>query len=382
MVEKKNNTYILYVAIAIVAILLVAGAVIIYNNNNATPTTTSNVSQTRQITDMVGRTLTVPTSINHVAATSPPLTNLIYMLDPDMLIGWNSVTNTTKYMPDTYRNLPVIGGWFGTYTGNYETFISMNPDVVFEAYAANGMNMQGTDANSSIVIRQKNMGSIPVIGISDSTDATHYIPEIQYLGDLLGGTAKTNADKMITFYTNVLNKVNNTTKTIPNSEKKTVYYAEGTKGLQTEPQGAAHAQLIDICGGINVCNLPVSLGNGNGMTSVSMEQVIQWNPEVIICADPTFYASIYNNSLWQNIPAVKNKQVYMVPKAPESWMDRPPGVNQIIGIPWMAKVLYPEKFQDIDMKSMTKEFYSDFYHYNLTDNETTSILAASGLKDF
>jgi len=381
VVERKNNPYILYAAIATVAILLLAGAVIVYDNN-AGKTTASNTSQTRQITDMVGRTLAVPSSVDRVASTSPPVTNLVYMLDPDKLIGWNSATNTTMYMPDKYKNLPVIGGWFGTFTGNYETFISMNPDLVFEAYAANGMNMQGTDANSSIAVRQKNMGSIPVVGISDSTDATKYTPEIRYVGDLLGGEARTNADKMIEFYTDALNKVNNTTTTIPNGEKKRVYYAEGPKGLQTEPKGSAHAQLIDVCGGDNVCNLPITLGNGMGMTAVSMEQVIQWNPDVIICADPTFYASVYNDSLWQNIPAVKNKQVYMVPKAPESWMDRPPGVNQIIGIPWMAKVLYPEKFKDIDMKSMTKEFYTDFYHYNLTDDETTKILASSGLKDF
>ena len=234
---NKNNNYIIIAIVVIVAIILVAAAVVIYSNNNNSPASTQNVSQTRQITDMVGRTLTVPSSINHVAATSPPLTNLIYMIDPNVLIGWNSVTNTTKYMPDTYRNLPVIGGWFGTYTGNYETFISMNPDVVLEAFDANGMNMQGTNGNSSIETRQQNMGSIPVIGVADSTDATAYIPEIQYIGNLLGGDAKTNADKMVSFYTNVLGTVNNTTKTIPDSEKKRVYYAEGTKGLQTEPQG-------------------------------------------------------------------------------------------------------------------------------------------------
>jgi iron complex transport system substrate-binding protein len=74
--------------------------------------------------------------------------------------------------------------------------------------------------------------------------------------------------------------------------------------------------------------------------------------------------------------------VYMVPKAPQSWMDRPPGVNQIIGIPWMAKVLYPDQFQSIGLKSMTKEFYSEFYHYNLTDAEASGILSSSGLKGY
>lgn len=381
MINKKIAHII--ILIAALAMIFVAGAVVIYSNN-APPTSMTNQSDNRQITDMVGRTLIVPPSINRVACTSPPVTNLVYMLDPDRLIGWNSLTatNTTMYMPDKYKNLPIIGGWFGTTTGNYETFISMSPDIVLEAYSANGLNMQGTDANSSIVERQNKMGSIPVIGIADSTDATKYAPEIRYMGDLLGGPAKTNADKLISFYSSALKKVNSTVATIPDSERKRVYYAEGPKGLQTEPEGSAHAQLIDVCGGINVCDLPASMGNGYGMASVSMEQVVKWNPDVIICGDPTFYASVYSDPLWQNISAVKNRQVYMVPKNPLSWMDRPPGVNQIIGIPWLAKVLYPDKFQDVDMVSMTREFYSDFYHYSLTDDEARSLLASSGLKDF
>lgn len=77
--------------------------------------------------------------------------------------------------------------------------------------------------------------------------------------------------------------------------------------------------------------------------------------------------------------AVKNKQVYMVPQSPFSWFENPPGANSILGIAWTAKVLYPDKFQSMDLKSLTKEFYSDFYHYNLTDSEVSNLLSSSGL---
>jgi len=114
-----------------------------------------------------------------------------------------------------------------------------------------------------------------------------------------------------------------------------------------------------------------------GMTPVSMEQVTKWNPEVIIVGDPGFYGTIYNDSLWQVIPAVKNHRVYLVPQSPFTWFDRPPGVNRIIGIPWTAKVLYPDKFRDVDMPALTKEFYSKFYHYDLSDSEVNSLLDPS-----
>jgi len=53
-----------------------------------------------------------------------------------------------------------------------------------------------------------------------------------------------------------------------------------------------------------------------------------------------------------------------------------------MGIPWTAKVLYPDKFKDIDLKGLTKEFYSNFYHYNPTDEQVINMLSSSGLKEF
>lgn len=86
---------------------------------------------TTQITDMVGRNVTVPDQITRVVATSPPTTNLVYMLAPEKLAGWN-FKPTGQYMNPKYKNLTEVGGWFGKQTGNYETFISINPDIVLE----------------------------------------------------------------------------------------------------------------------------------------------------------------------------------------------------------------------------------------------------------
>jgi iron complex transport system substrate-binding protein len=113
---------------------------------------------------------------------------------------------------------------------------------------------------------------------------------------------------------------------------------------------------------------------------VSIEQVLKWNPDVIIASDETFYKNIYSDPLWQNVKAVKDKQVYLVPNSPFNWFENPPGANTILGIPWTAKVLYPDRFSDMDLKSITREFYSNFYHYTLTDDELNTVITSSGLK--
>ena len=53
----------------------------------------------------------------------------------------------------------------------------------------------------------------------------------------------------------------------------------------------------------------------------------------------------------------------------------------IIGVPWTAKVLYPEDYGDINMVDATKEFYSNFYHIDLSDSDAKQILLDSGLKE-
>ncbi len=352
---NKRNIGIILVIIAIIA--LVAGYST-YNNQ----VTTNGV----KITDMSGRSVYVPAQITKVIATSPPITNLIYMLAPDKLGAWNSnlTSDQAEYTPAKYQNLPVIGGWYSTFQGNPENFIAQNPSAIIYDDSVMG-NSSPTMDNM-----QQMMGSIPVVAIQSSTNATNYTPSIEYTGKLLGATD--TANKLVNFYNSVILPVNATVSNIPENQKVRVYYAEGDAGLQTDPNGSMHSQLINLCGGVNVAQVP--LKQGNGMSNVNMEQVLQWNPDVIITNDKTFFDNVYGNNSWQNVKAVQDHRVYLAPTAPEGWFDRPPGVNTIIGIPWTAKVLYPDKFQDLNMTSLTEQFYSDFYHVNITDNDVKNIL--------
>ena len=354
-----NNKKILVTLIAVIAVVAVVAGYI--GISTSVPGTGNTI-----ITDMLGRSVHVPGQIDKVAAISPPTTNLVYMLAPDKLEGWNSnLTNDSrKYMPEKYQNLPVVGGWFGTTTGNPETFLSLSPDVILYDVNVMGNNSQSIDS------MQQKMGSISVVGMKSSTNITNYTPAIQFIGKLMGETEQAN--KLVSFYSNVSQNVSSTVSNMPDDQKVKVYYAEGSAGLQTDPSGSQHSQLINFCGGINVAQVP--LKQGMGMSEVSMEQVLAWNPEIIITNDKQFYAGVYSNSSWQDVQAVKDKKIYLAPTSPIGWFDRPPGVNTIIGIPWTAKALYPDKFKNLNMTRLTKEFYADFYHYNMTDSDVKDLL--------
>lgn len=346
--------------LGIIGILIIIGGLALYKNTGETHSN----NQT-QITDMLGRTVYLPLNVTRVASLSNSVTVQIYMLAPDKLIGWDSnrTTKQDKYLKTKYQNLPVLGG--GKKDANYETFISMSPDLVFVGH--------GTTVDD-VEDMQTKLGTIPLLDVEGDNNLTNIDSSITFIGKTVGEEEKAN--QLVSFHQEMLDEVTEKTSSIPESEKKRVYYARDRTGLMTNPSGSAHTQLIEICGGTNVAQVPVT----KGTVGVSIEQVLKWNPDVIIASDPTFYQNIYSDPLWQNVKAVKDKQVYLVPNSPFNWFENPPGANTILGIPWTAKVLYPDKFNDLNLKKLTNEFYSDFYHYNLTDEEVNSIITSSGLK--
>ena len=52
----------------------------------------------------------------------------------------------------------------------------------------------------------------------------------------------------------------------------------------------------------------------------------------------------------------------------------PPTVNRLIGLWWLAKILYPDLFPE-NLRTLTQEFYARFYHVTLSDAQIERVLA-------
>ena len=57
-------------------------------------------------------------------------------------------------------------------------------------------------------------------------------------------------------------------------------------------------------------------------------QVIVADPEIILTWDRNFFTQVYNDPVWAQIPAVKEKRVYLSPRVPFGWIDAPPSVGR------------------------------------------------------
>jgi iron complex transport system substrate-binding protein len=111
---------------------------------------------------------------------------------------------------------------------------------------------------------------------------------------------------------------------------------------------------------------------------VAIEQVLVWNPEVILTTDPNYWASVWTDQRWRGVKAVQAKRVHLSPNLPFGWFDFPPGANRLLGIWWAGKLLYPKEF-DFDLRAKVAEFHRLFYHREPTAAQLDALLGEPGV---
>ena len=114
-----------------------------------------------------------------------------------------------------------------------------------------------------------------------------------------------------------------------------------------------------------------------GLATVSIEQVLLWNPDVIITIDRDFAANVKKDPAWIGVAAAQTGRVHLAPKLPFGWVDFPPSVNRLIGLWWLAKILYPERFPE-DIREIATSFYARFYHVTPSDAQMDAVLEGRG----
>ena len=93
-----------------------------------------------------------------------------------------------------------------------------------------------------------------------------------------------------------------------------------------------------------------------------MEDVLKWNPEMILIQNryPQVGSQIKNGAEWQNVKAVKDDKVFLMPQYAKTWgYPQPEAIG--IGELWLAKTLYPEQFKDLDLDKLVQGWYKKFY---------------------
>jgi iron complex transport system substrate-binding protein len=336
MVCRKNRwkiTQLIFAMLVFASLLLFAG-----------------VAKGREIVDMAGRKRTIPERITKVYAAQPYTYVLMSVIAPEFLIGLPGPLSESekRFVRPEMASLTVLGNGMGPGKQvNMESVLALKPDIVLMKGGPQTVSQRMTEKFDQL--------GIPVVFV-DLESVDKYPAGIEFTADLLGKPARGKA--LADYSRAVLSKVNRFVSIIPQNKRVRVYYAESADGLATECDQSFHADAIKLAGGVIVHHCELS--RHIGMEKISMEQILVYNPEVIVASDPQFSTYAKNDPRWSRVKAVTSGQIFTIPRTPFNWIDRPPTVTRIMGIQWLAHSFYPKQYP-IDLLATTSEFQSLFF---------------------
>jgi len=321
--------------------------------------------KTQEFTDSTGRTVTLPANITKIAISGPLSQIYILPLAGDMLVGVSTAyaEDAQSYLPAYIYEKAGIGQLYGGKGEmDLEALVAAAPDVVIDIGEA-----KKTTADDLTALTEQT--GIPFIHI-DATVAT--APEAyRILGKLLGREEK--AEELAVWCENTYAMITDMMIQVDAAgARKTLLYCLGDKGVNVIAKGSFHAETINFMSdNLAVVEEVVSSGAGN---EVDLEQILLWNPDVIIFAPDSCYEDIAASEQWQSVGAVSRGDFHKTPTGPYGWLSSPPAVQRYLGMLWLGQLLYPE-YTQYNLQTEVTEYYNLFYGCNLTEDMYQNLIA-------
>lgn len=322
------------------------------------------IARAQTITDSAGRSVPVPVKVERVFPAGPPAAITHYTLQPKTLLGWPRANRGPElaYLDPEVGARPELGRLTGRgNTTNLEVLLHLRPDIILDIGSTARTFAETAD-------RVQAQTGIPYALLDGRFSS---IPESYRLhGRLVGEAAR--AEDLARFCDQIIRTCQSRVAAVPPEKRPRVYFARGPRGLDTGLGGSINVETIEFMGAVNVAGQ-----TRGGLAAVSLEQVLAWDPEVIITIDQDFAANFRRDPSWQGVRAVRDGRVHLSPKLPFGWVDFPPAVNRMPGLIWLGKLLYPSLFPE-DLTAFARDFHSLFYHRTPTDAQIAFMLEGRG----
>jgi iron complex transport system substrate-binding protein len=318
---------------------------------------------TRMIVDRTGKEVCIPTYPKRVACLFGPSYEKLLSLGavdrvaivPNLALPWNYQLNPGL------KQMPVIGNYAAP---SMEQLMSLGVDlVIYHPFAKQ--------------IEQMKASGLPVVVAYDGRQRLSGIDEfiadwyaqIRFYGNVLGGSAKTTADEYCRYMHKRIQPVLAFTRELPASQRPRVFYICGKihGNSNTQSRFSTAYWLVETAGGRMLTHDDAAY-----FINVTTEELIAWDPEIIIVGTAPSTETITKDPRLQSIAAVKTNRVVISPEGQFYWSHF--SSESFLCILFLAKQFHPDQFAHIDLMRELKSYYNHFYHYSLTDDEAQRIL--------
>ncbi|MDR3539558.1 MAG: ABC transporter substrate-binding protein [Desulfosporosinus sp.] len=332
---------------------------------SATPAASSPSSNVTTVTDFAGTTFSAAKPAKTVMGLHPIFTMLALRLAPDKVVSVDKVF-TISYLVkgsptdvltnlglDHIKSLPVTNTSI-MQPVDPEQVLNLNPDVVVTL---------NKDINAA---KLKDETKKPLVIVSKNT-LQDYSKSMRIMGVVLGNT--TEANQMADYWDKIISSISAKTDAIATANRLNVYHCASGSIYATVGKDTIMASVVRIAGGNNLGDQISNPSNhDNESITVSMDQILKWNPDVVVANNSAQYKEIMSSPEWKAVNAVKNGRVYCQLK-----YGRIDGLTTLPGLIWYNAILTaPGDSSAIDAYyKEAQNFYQLFFKYNIPTDELT-----------
>jgi iron complex transport system substrate-binding protein len=291
--------------------------------------------------------LPAPGSVRRVFAAGPPAAVLAHVVAPGKLLGWPQQLSAEAraWLAPGVRDQPFLGRLSGRgSTMPLEKLLALGPDLILDTGTVDATHLSTAESV------HERTGLPCVLLPGRLTDSPWQLLEA---GKMLGVPAR--GEQLARAAEARLGAVKARRDDTGATKSPRAYLARGADGLETALAGSINAEGLELAGGVNVAT-----GPGQGTARVSLEQVVAWAPEVIVTQDAGFHTRALGDATWRRLPALRTGRFHLAPSLPFGWVDDPPGVNRLIGLPWLVARLHGAAPGD-DQAGEARSFHELFY---------------------
>lgn len=380
--KNKNKKISIVLALAMLMSIVTA-----CNNNGKVSESTNKAEQvqevaaekkegTHKVIDHAGNEVEVPNNIERIVIDQIPILSTYAAYHggkAPYIVGYagslKEVISNTVLKDMAPELLDAQNTVHGQSDINIEEIMKLKPDVIFY----NAMNKEHYEQLSKTGIPC--IGFATVGGDTPADPINRYGEWLKLLEDVFGEKGK--MDDFLAAGNEIVKEVEDRVAKVPENERPTSMilwkYAQGTPIVAGK--GVFGDFWLKRIGTKNVA------GEAKGFAKVNVEQIYQWNPEILFLDGPGLLdittQDVFANNVegfdFSNLNSVKNKRVYNTKLGMWNWFT--PNPDGPLVLAWLAQSTYPEYFKDYDLKSKIKEYYKNWYNYELTDEEVQDMFS-------
>jgi iron complex transport system substrate-binding protein len=322
------------------------------------------VARAESVTDALGRSVEIPEHVSRVICSGPGCLRLLtYLQAQDLIVAVDDIETRRRAFDarpyalanPQFKQYPTFGEFRGF--DNPELILSLEkqPQVIIKTYPKMG--------HDPVELEQKT--DIPVVALEYGNLGTHreqLFTSLRTMARVVGRTDR--AEEVISFISAAIRDLGGRTSDIPESEKLSTFVGgiayKGPHGFQSTEPGYPPFVFVNA---LNVAYDESMLGKSSRQLSVAKEKLLEWDPDVLFLdlstlqleGEASGYFELKNDPAYRALTAVAEGRVYGV--LPYNWYTKNFG-SILADAYFIGKVLYPDRFDDVDPAAKADEIYA------------------------